>query len=298
MAVHSAALIVNPHASRVTPDLTLAVERELAASGAVETLLTERPAHAAELAAEVSQKCERIFVYSGDGTYNEVVNGLERDIPLGFVPGGSTSVLPRALGLPRDPIESARRLAHGAKSKRISLGRVNGRRFTFSAGVGLDAELVRRVDALGRESGRRASDIAFARTLLGIFAERRGRFESAMEVVGVGRVAFALVANGDPYSYVGRFPLRVAPRARFELGLDLVAPRSLRARVLPQVAWWVLAGRGQERSRHLLYVHDADELRIVCDAPLPLQVDGEDLGDVDEAHFEAERDALQVLTPG
>ena len=64
------------------------------------------------------------------------------------------------------------------------------------------------------------------------------------------------------------------------------------------MAWWVLAGRGQERSRHLLYVHDADELRIVCDAPLPLQVDGEDLGDVGEAHFEAERDALQVLTPG
>ena len=294
----SAALIVNPHARRVTPDLTLAVERELAASGEVETLLTERPAHAAELAAEASQQHDRIFVYSGDGTYNEVVNGLERDIPLGFVPGGGTSVLPRALGLPRDPIESARLLARGAKPRRISLGRVNGRRFTFSAGLGLDAELVRRVDAMGRESGRRAGDVAFARTLLGILAERRGRFDPAMEVVGVGRVAFALVANCDPYSYAGRLPIRVAPRARFELGLDLVAPRSLRARLLPQVAWWVLAGSGQERSRHLLYVHDADELRMVCDAPLPLQVDGEDLGDVGEAHFEAERDALQVLTPG
>jgi diacylglycerol kinase family enzyme len=294
----SAALIVNPHASRVTPDLTLAVERELAASGEVETLLTERPAHAAELAAEASQQHDRIFVYSGDGTYNEVVNGLERDIPLGFVPGGNTSVLPRALGLPRDPIESARLLAHSAKPRRISLGRVNGRRFTFSAGLGLDAELVRRIDAMGRESGRRAGDVAFVRTLRGILAEQRGRFDPAMGVVGVGRVAFALVANCDPYSYAGRLPLRVAPRARFELGLDLVAPRSLRARVLPQVAWWVLAGRGQERSRHLLYVHDADELRMVCDAPLPLQVDGEDLGDVGEAHFEAERNALQVLTRG
>ena len=294
----SAALIVNPHASRVTPDLTLAVERELAASGAVETLLTEGPAYAADLAAEASQKYDRIFVYSGDGTYNEVVNGLVADVPVGFIPGGGTSVLPRALGLPRDPVAAARLLAHGAEPMRISLGRVNGRRFTFSAGLGLDAELVRRVDALGRESGRRGGDVAFVRTLLGILAERRGRFDPAMEVVGVGRVAFALVANGDPYSYAGRLPLRVAPRARFELGLDLVAPRSLRARVLPQVAWWVLAGRGQERSRHLLYVHDADELRIVCDAPLPLQVDGEDLGDVGEAHFEAERDALQVLTPG
>jgi diacylglycerol kinase family enzyme len=291
------ALIVNPHASRVTPDLTIAVERELASWGPIETLLTQRPAHAAELAAEASHKYDRIFVYSGDGTYNEVVNGLDRDIPLGFVPGGGTSVVPRALGLPRDPIQSARLLAYGSKPRRISLGRVNGRRFTFSAGLGLDAELVRRVEALGRESGSRAGDVAFARTLLGILAERRGRFDPAMEVVGVGRVAFALVANCDPYSYAGRLPLRVAPRARFELGLDLVAPRSVRARVLPRVAWWVLAGRGQERSRHVLYVHDADELRIVCDAPLPLQVDGEDLGDVGEAHFEAERDALQVLVP-
>ena len=97
----SAALIVNPHASRVTPDLTLAVERELAVSGAVETLLTEGPAHAADLAAEASQKYDRIFVYSGDGTYNELVNGLVADVPVGFIPGGGTSVLPRALGATR-----------------------------------------------------------------------------------------------------------------------------------------------------------------------------------------------------
>ena len=294
----SAALIVNPQASRVTPELTLAVERELAAAGPVETVLTERPMQAAELAEELCRTCERIYVFAGDGGYNEAVNGLVVDVPIGFIPGGNTSVLPRALGLPRDPVAAARLLAHAARPRRISLGRVNGRRFTFSAGLGLDAELVRRVDALGRESGRRAGDVAFARILLGIFAERRGRFDPAMEVVGVGRVALALVANCDPYSYVGRFPLRVAPRARFELGLDLVAPRSLRARVLPRVAWWVVAGRGQDRSRYLLYVHDADDLRIVCDAPLPLQADGEDLGDVSGAHFEAERDALQVLTPG
>jgi diacylglycerol kinase family enzyme len=175
---------------------------------------------------------------------------------------------------------------------------VNGRRFTFSAGLGLDAELVRRVDALGRDGGKRAGDVAFARTLLGMFAERRGRFDPQMEVVGVGPVAFALVANGSPYSYVGRVPLRLAPRASFEGGLDLVAPRQLRARTLPQVAWWALAGRGQDRSAKVLYVHDADELQIVSAAPVPLQVDGEDLGDVTEAHFEAERAALQVLVPG
>jgi diacylglycerol kinase family enzyme len=292
-----AALIVNPNASRVTPELTLAVERELATSGPVETVLTERPMHAVELVESLCGRCDRLYVYAGDGGYNEVVNGLAADVPLGFIPGGGTSVLPRALGLPRDPVDCARMLARSAKTRRISLGRVNGRRFTFGSGIGLDAELVRRADALGRANGRRVGDVAFGRMLAGMLAERRGRFEPAMDVLGVGRVAFALVANCDPYSFVGRVPLRVAPAARFELGLDLVAPRSLRASLLPAVAWWVLAGKGQERSPQLLYVHDADELRIACDRPTPLQADGEDLGDVSEAHFEAERGALQVLAP-
>jgi diacylglycerol kinase family enzyme len=224
------------------------------------------------------------------------VNGLDGDIPIGFIPGGSTSVFPRALGLPRDPVECARALAR-ATTRRISLGRVNGRRFTFSAGLGLDAELVRRMEAAGRREGRRANDLAFAWTLLGIFAGRRARFEPAMTVLGRERVAFALIANCDPYTYVGRVPLRVAPEARFELGLDLVAPRRLRARLVPQVARWVLAGSGQTRSPHVLYVHDADEIRIECDGPTPLQADGEDLGDVSEAFFEAERGALEVLLP-
>jgi diacylglycerol kinase family enzyme len=292
--VAAAVLIVNPQASRVTPELTLAVERELAARGAVETILTERPRHAAELAAEACARCERLYVYSGDGGYNEVVNGIDGDVSVGFLPGGSTSVLPRALGLPRDPVDCARVLARGSQ-RRISLGRVNGRRFTFSAGLGLDAELVRRMDDRGRPRGRRASDLSFALTLLGLFGRRLGRFQPAMTVVGRERVAFALVANCDPYTFVGRVPLRVAPEARFELGLDLVAPRRLEPWLLPLVVRWLISGRGQATSPHVLYLHDVDEVRIECDAPAPLQVDGEDLGDVSDAHFEAERDALTVL---
>ena len=291
-------LIVNPNASGVTPDLTVAVEDVLRAAGELETVLTERPLHAAEIAEAVSRgDAERVYVFSGDGGYNEVVNGLEADLPVGFIPGGSTSVFPRALGVPRDPVAAARALAASPAERRISLGRVNGRRFTFSGGFGIDAELVRRVDALGRAAGKRANDLAFARTLVGIFAESRARFAPVMEVEGLGRVAFALVANGHPYSYVGRVPLRIAPKAKFELGLDLVAPREIKARRLPQVAAWALAGKGQQRSPHVLYVHDADELVVRADRPMPLQVDGEDLGDVEEAHFEAERSALRVLVP-
>ena len=130
---------------------------------------------------------------------------------------------------------------------------------------------------------------------LAVVAEQRLRFEPVLEVQGRGRAAFALVANGDPYTYAGSVPIRVAPEARFELGLDLVAPKRVGALTLPRLLRYVLTGRGQARSRELLYGHDLDRIEIACDRPLPLQADGEDLGDVEEAVFEAERDAVAVL---
>ncbi len=290
------ALIVNPGATQVTPELTVAVERELAAGGErVDTLLTEGPRHAADLALAASEAYDRLYVFGGDGVFNEVANGLDAGIPVGFVPGGGTSVLPRALGLPRDPVECARALARSRRERLISLGRVNGRRFTFSAGVGLDAELVRRVDELGRHDGRRPGDVAFTRALAGILARRRGRLQSALTVVGHGRAAFALVANGDPYTYVRGIAVHAAPQARFDLGLDLVAPRAVAPWQLPRLLRWAFTGRGQVSSPHALYLHDLDEIEVDCDVPLPLQVDGEDLGDVLTARFTAERDALRVV---
>jgi diacylglycerol kinase family enzyme len=258
-------------------------------------MLTERPRHAAELAGEASRSCERVYVFGGDGAYNEVVNGLEEDVAVGFLPGGATSVLPRALGLPRDPLECARLLARSSGERRISLGRVNDRRFTFAAGVGLDAELVRGVDELGRNGGKRPGDVAYARALAGLLSRRRGRLEPAMTVLGRDRVAFALVANCDPYTYVGPIPLHLAPEARFDLGLDLVAPRAVAPWHLPRLAAWALTGQGQVGSPRTLYLHDLDEVEIECDVATPLQADGEDLGDVTTARFEAERDALRVL---
>ena len=215
-----------------------------------------------------------------------------RTTVLGFVPGGGTSVLPRALGLPRDPLQAARRLLAG-RTRRISLGRANGRRFGFAAGIGLDAELIRRIDARGRdENGKRPGDLAFAWTALRTLAERRGRFDPALEVVGHGRAAFALVANSDPYSYLGRVPLRLPRGARLEDGLDLLAPRALRARSLPGAVATSLTGRTR---LPLVRLHDQDRIEIRCDAPMPLQLDGEDLGDVTDVVFEAERDAVTVL---
>jgi len=280
-------LIVNLYASRVTPELA---ERVAHALGASETVFTERAGHAAELARDAD--ADAVVVFSGDGGFNEALNGARPETFLGFVPGGGTSVLPRALGLPRDPLEAARTIAAG-RTRRISLGRANGRRFGFAAGVGLDAELIRRMDARGRdENGKRPGDLTFAWTAVRTLAEHRVRFEPSLEVVGHGRAAFALVANADPYSYVGRLPLRLPRGAEIDGGLDVLGPRRFRARSLPGVVRYLLTGRTR---LSLIHLHDADRVEVRCDAPMPLQLDGEDVGDVTEVVFEAERDAVSVL---
>ena len=125
-------------------------------------------------------------------------------------------------------------------------------------------------------------------------AERRVRFDPALEVVGHGRVAFALVANSDPYTYVGRLPLRLPRGSELEGGLDALAPQSFRARHLPGAVRYVLTGRTR---LPLLLLHDQDRIEIRCDIPLPHQLDGEDVGDVTEVVLEAERDAVAVLVP-
>ena len=280
-------LIVNPYASRVTPELARQVASAL---GAAETVFTERAGHATELAREAD--ADAVVVFSGDGGFNEVLNGARPETLLGFVPGGGTSVLPRALGLPRNPVAAARRIAAG-RTRRISLGRANGRRFGFAAGVGLDAELVRRMDARGRDAhGKRPGDAVFAWTAAQALLAHRVRFDPVLEVAGHGRVAFALVANCDPYTYAGPLPLHLPRGAAFESGLDLLAPRRLRVRSLPGAVRYLATGR---TGLPLVHLHDADRIELRCDAPLPLQLDGEDVGDVTEVVFEAERDAVTVL---
>jgi diacylglycerol kinase family enzyme len=293
------ALIVNPFASGVDDERLAAVERELRAAADVTTMRTERALHATQLAEASCRDYDAIVAFSGDGGFNEVLNGVDGDIPLGFVPGGGTSVLPRALGLPRDPVEAARAIAGAfvaGRTRRISLGRVNGRRFGFSAGIGFDAELVRRVDALGRTAdGRRAGDLKFMLEVVRLLAERRGRFRPAVEIEGRGRAALALVSNCDPYTFAAGLPLHVAPQARFELGLDLVAPVEVRPTTIPRLARYMVTGKGQESDAEIIYAHDVDRIAVRCDAPMPLQSDGEDLGDVTEFVCEAERDAVSVL---
>jgi diacylglycerol kinase family enzyme len=273
-------LVVNPFASRVTEERVRDLERRL---DVVETLLTERRGHATELAA--GAKGDAVFAYGGDGLVNEVLNGLPADKPLGVIAGGHTNVLARALGVP-DPERAVR-------ERRISVGRVNGRRFSFGAGIGVDSETVRELETRKRlEDGRRRGDLAYAR----VVARRLFRgYEPRLEIEGLGRAGLLFVSNDAVFTYAGPRAFRFSPEARFELGLDLVAPQRLTAASSLRFAARVAAGRGLAGMPGVLSAHDVDVIRVRCDEPLPLQADGEDLGDVAEAVFEAERDAVSVL---
>jgi diacylglycerol kinase family enzyme len=292
------ALVVNPFATRVNEQRLERVRAELERVAEVDVVLTERPGHATELVTEAGRGgAEAVVVFSGDGGFNEALNGLESDLPVGFLPGGGENVLPRALGLPRDPVRAARQVAEALsarRTRRIALGRANGRRFAFASGIGLPAEVVRRVDALGRrDDGRRPGDLAYAAAVVRAVAAKRGRMEPELEIADVGRAAAVFVANGSPYTYAGRLPLPIVRGADFEHGLDFVAPVVIAPAAVPAVAARVLSGR--VGGGRFLRGHDLDRIEIRCDVPLPLHVDGEDLGDVEQATFEAERHAVSVL---
>jgi diacylglycerol kinase family enzyme len=292
-----ATLIVNPLATGVDEHRVARIEETLGRHAEVDTHFTQRRGHATELAySAASLGTDAIFVYSGDGGFNEAVNGLGRNAPpVACIPGGGTSVFPRTLGLPRDPVRAAEQLADAFERRRvrtISVGRVNGRRFLFNAGLLFDAELVRRIEAHRSRDGR-PGDAAFLATLARLIAEHRGRFDPAIEVAGLGRVAFLFVANADPYTYLGALPVHIAPRARLDAGLDAVAPARVRRREVPALLSYVMTGK--LRPGEVRTLHDVDRIEARCERPLPLQADGEDLGDVASAVFEAERAAIGVL---
>ena len=230
-----------------------------------------------------------------------MLNGIEpgAEVRLGFVPGGGTSVLPRALGLPRDALAAARRLREAVRTgttRRISLGRVNGRRFAFNAGIGFDAEAVRRFDSLGRGTGgKRPGDARFLLTIAEMLWDHRFRYDAVAELDGAGPVAFAIACNCDVLTYVGPRALRIAPHA---VRARARRPRPGRRQPARGAAARRLSlQRARERFAATTCTTSTTSTGPSSGAsrPVPLQADGEDLGDVEHVLFESERDAVTVL---
>jgi diacylglycerol kinase family enzyme len=298
-------LIWNPVSTEVTAETVGSVLVRVAERGEVVAMHTRGPGDAMRLGElAVEQRFEAVFVLGGDGTANEVVNGVGDRLPIGVLPAGGTSVLPRVLGLPGKLEEAADRLCVALEEgsvRSIALGTVNERRFTFSAGIGIDAEIVKRIDERGRgskgaEEAARPGDLWFVREAVAVLLE--GEYASASMRVelpdgGELRAATVFVANCSPWSFAGPVPLDIAPEASFEGGFDLVLVESVEPRSATSRIASLLRKDKEQEGVHRL--HDLDRASVRCVRPMPVQVDGELLGEFDLIELGVVRDAARLL---
>ncbi|HZB51239.1 MAG TPA: diacylglycerol kinase family protein, partial [Mycobacteriales bacterium] len=268
-----ALLVVNPKATTTTVRGRDVLVRALASEVKVEIEETSHRGHAAALAVRAAREgLDLVVALGGDGTVNEVVNGLLTDGPrpgvpaLAVVPGGSTNVFARAVGLPPHPFDATGQILEALRAGRtstIGLGQVEDRWFTFNAGVGLDAEVVRRIERR-RRAGDETTHGRFVRASLAHFFLSYDRRHPALTLERPGadpvdRIFFALVSNTAPWTYLGDRPVQPSPEAGFRTGLDLFAPRTMRTIPTLRYLRSALAGRAPSAGRRLLRVHDMTE---------------------------------------
>lgn len=267
---------------------------------------THRRGHASRLAyGAVADGCDVVAVLGGDGTLNEAVNGLAgSNVALAPLPGGSTNVFARTIGLPDDPVEAAAMLLEtlaAGNIERVGLGKVNDRYFLFHTGVGYDAAVVQQVE---RRAGlkRYANHALFAFAAVDTWMRHYDRSHPRFTVYHADGEAvtgqFAICLNTDPYTYLGSRPFTVAPDTTLERPLALVTLRSLRASRLLRVAASALGfGPPVASHRHVHFRTDVTSAVLASDTPFPYQLDGDYLGETTRLEFHHSPNALALALP-
>jgi diacylglycerol kinase family enzyme len=314
-----ALLVANPHATTTTAAGRDVIARAMAGEVKLDVLQTERRGHAAEAAAQaVRDGVELVVAHGGDGTLNEVVNGVMAatggrpgdtlDGPVvGIVPGGSANVFARALGVPVDPMAATARLLEqvGRRASRlVGLGHAQpdgdapGRWFTFNAGLGWDAEVVAAVER-ARAAGREATPLRYAATAMRQYVgQRRKPHSMTVDIAGaaaVGDVRLAFVSTTDTWTYLGSRAVRTNPGSVIGAGLGVFGLRDLGAGTVASTLHHILRAGGDPHGRKVLRQDAVGHVRVRAAAPVALQVDGEHLGDHRDVRFRAVTGALRVV---
>jgi diacylglycerol kinase family enzyme len=317
-----ALLIINPHATSMSGRDAGLVVRTLGSRLELETAQTRYRGHARELAAASAEAgFELVVTFGGDGTVNEVVNGLMRcQVPaadpaaaaageaapgrrpaIAAVPGGGANVFARTLGLPTDPAEAVQRILAAVDSgtwRTIGLGLAGDRYFTFSAGLGIDAEVVADVDRR-RAKGRRASTMLYLRMGLRRYygTDRR---HPALTLTAPGQppvtgLFMGVVTNSSPWTYLGSHPVRPA-HADFSSGLDLFALRRMRTlSTLAALRHMMHTPSDLPSVRDVVSAAALTELALAADRPIAFHIDGEYQGETEGVSFRFVPEALCVV---
>jgi diacylglycerol kinase family enzyme len=302
-------LIVNRHATSMTGTVIDLAVRSLAGLVELDVERTQYRGHARELAA--AARGELVIVLGGDGSVNEVVNGVMGQNggsdgggkPLvAVIPGGGANVLARSLGLPVDAAAAicrVREVLAAGRYRTIGLGLAADRYFTFSAGLGMDAEVVGEVDRL-RAEGRRESTSLFLRTIIRQYYRGTDRHRPALTLERdgqppVGDLFMTIITNRSPWTYFRDRPLLPVPNPDFNSGLDLLALRQIRPTTIFNAVGQMLYVRSRPpRGRDLLTVIGSESLTLRSARPIAFQVDGEYLGETEAVKFQFVPQALRV----
>jgi diacylglycerol kinase family enzyme len=298
-------LIVNANASSVTPSTVNVIERALASEFEVERADTKRQGHATHLAQGAAHEgVDLVVAMGGDGTVNEIANGLAgTQVPLGLIPGGGTNVLARSLGIPKDPIEATWYLLANRNNppRRVPLGRAVGRYFTLSCGVGFDGAIVRDVERRQRLK-KGLGHPFFVWSGLRIFFAGVDRHHPPIRVRWGANLEhardhlfLAICQKTRPMTFFRNREMNICPEARLEKGIDLLAVDTFRASTILRIVGQAFRGDVDVRKPHILYLHDQHQIEVTGDMLLPVQMDGEYIGDHQQVLLESVPDALSLL---
>jgi len=301
--------IFNPSASRVDPASREAVLRALSPRCSVEAVCTDHPFHAAELAAEAAAQGARLVVaVGGDGTANEAANGLAgTQTPLWCLPGGSTNVFARTVGSPRRLEAASAQLAERIRNpvvRRITTGVVNERHFLFMSGLGVTAEMMRRVATHPVLRARLGAAYVAVGAVVALAEAGRGRLPRLLVEAGGehSEAATVIVQRSDPLTFFGPRPVSVCRPGQLGDGTlsmalaDGVAPRDVASLFVR-----LLSGDPQRVTAHprVSAFESLPSLRVsaVGGRSFGVEVDGTYMGEATSVQYGVAPDSLLVAGP-
>ena len=298
-------LVVNSFATSVTPRNTVQVHQYLARHHDVQVVETSERGHATRFAVDAAARgLDAVIAFGGDGTLNEVATGLAGSaVALGVLPGGSTNVFARSLGLANDPLVAVTQLSAGLAGglvAPIGLGEANGRFFTFHAGIGYDAEVVRQVErtfSFKRLVGQPLFVYSALKSWFVDYDRKFPHFTVEIDSREIPNGFFAVVLNTNPYTYVGKRAVELSRAASLEKPLVAVVFRRLSTPLMVSTIVSALRKGGVAARRGVEVIENVSQVTFDFPAPFGYQLDGDYIDETTTLTIRHRPESLRLIKP-